>query len=83
MLVSIFLDAAAPMEELEEYEIYCVNVTERNLNAVFVYKGWSNEQALQASLARSSTQKVMKRARPISTVMENIYTRNPIGGKGI
>jgi quinol monooxygenase YgiN len=82
-MVDILLEAAESMENLDECEIYLVNTSENEPNAVYVYEVWSNEQAHQNSLALESTQTLIKRAKPIITGVERISTLDTKGGKGI
>ncbi|MFF2176129.1 putative quinol monooxygenase [Lysinibacillus sp. NPDC058147] len=80
-MVDILLEAAESMENLEECEIYLVNVSENEPNCVYVYEVWSNENAHKASLTLESTQTLIKRAKPIITGMERISTLKTRGGK--
>ncbi|MGM0921243.1 MAG: putative quinol monooxygenase [Bacillota bacterium] len=80
-LVDILLEAAESMENLDECEIYLVNISDEEPNSVFVYEVWCNEIVHQASLSFDSTQILIKCAKPIITGMEKIL--KPSGGKGI
>lgn len=82
-LVEILLEAAKSMVQLEDCEIYLVNIVEKELNAVYVYEMWSNEQAHQGSLVLKTTQTLIQRAKPYITGMERIGTFITKGGKGI
>ncbi|KWW21297.1 antibiotic biosynthesis monooxygenase [Peribacillus simplex] len=82
-MVEILLEAAESMENVNECEIYLVNISETEPNTVFVYEVWSNETAHQASLTLEATQTLIKRAKPIITGMERIGTLQTRGGKGI
>lgn len=82
-LVSILLEAAESMKNLEECQIYLVSTSDEEPNAVFVYEVWDNEDAHKASLSLESTQLLIERAKPILTGMENINTLEISGGKGI
>ena len=82
-LVDILLEAAESMKNLDECEIYLVNVSEDESNSVYVYEVWRNENAHQASLSLEATQTLIKRAKPIITGMERISTLKTRGGKGI
>lgn len=82
-LVNILLEAAESMKNLDECEIYLVNVAEDESNSVYVYEVWSNENAHQASLSLEATQTLIMRAKPIITGMERISTLKTRGGKGI
>ncbi|WP_226577924.1 putative quinol monooxygenase [Halobacillus litoralis] len=82
-MVDILLEAAESMKDLEECDIYLVNTSENEPNAVYVYEVWSNEDAHQSSLTLESTQTLIRRAKPIITGMERINTLKTKGGKGI
>jgi quinol monooxygenase YgiN len=82
-MVEILLEAAESMRNLEECEIYLVNISENEPNAVYVYEVWSDEHAHQASLTLEATQTLIKRAKPVITGMERISTLKTRGGKGI
>ncbi|MFP3919370.1 putative quinol monooxygenase [Lysinibacillus telephonicus] len=82
-MVEILLEAAKSMKDLDECEIYIVNISETEPNAIHVYEVWSNEEAHQASLSLEATQTLINRAKPIITGMERINILSAIGGKGI
>jgi len=82
-MVNILLEAAELMKNLDECEIYLVNISENEPNCVYVYEVWSNENAHQASLTLEVTQTLIKRAKPIITGIERISTLQTRGGKGI
>jgi quinol monooxygenase YgiN len=82
-LVNILLEATESMGNLDECEIYLVNISDDEPNSVFVYEVWSSENAHQASLSLETTQALIKRAMPIITGMERISTLKTMGGKGI
>ena len=81
-MVEILLGAAESMDELEECEVYLINISESEPDSVYVYEVWSNEEAHQASLTLEATQKLIQRAKPIITGMERISTLRTMGGKG-
>lgn len=82
-MVNILLEAAESLNNLDECEIYLVNISEEEPNSVFVYEVWSNENAHQASLKLEVTQILIKRSKPIIIGMERLNTLKPRGGKGI
>lgn len=82
-MVDLLLEAAESMKNLDECEIYLINISESELNSVYVYEVWSNENAHQASLTLETTQTLIKRAKPIITGMERVSTLETMGGKGI
>ncbi|MBS4176991.1 putative quinol monooxygenase [Lederbergia citrea] len=82
-MVDILLEAAESMKNLDECEIYLVNISENEPSSVYVYEVWANEDAHQASLSLEATQTLISRAKPIITGMEKIITLITKGGKGI
>ena len=82
-MVDILLEAAESMKNLDECEIYLVNISENEPSSVYVYEVWANEDANLASLSLEATQTLISRAKPIITGMERISTLITKGGKGI
>lgn len=82
-MVDILLEAANSLNTLQECELYLVNISEAEPNAVYVFEVWCNEMAHQASLTLEPIQNLIKRAKPIITGMERISTLTACGGKGI
>ncbi|WP_059170437.1 putative quinol monooxygenase [Bacillus sp. FJAT-27445] len=82
-MVDILLEAAESMKNLDECEIYLVNISENEPSSVYVYEVWANENSHQASLSLEATQQLIRRAKPIITGMERISTLITKGGKGI
>ena len=72
-MVDILLEAAESMKNLDECEIYLVNISENEPNSVYVYEVWANE----------ATQTLISRAKPIITGIDRINTLITQGGKGI
>ncbi|MBW8350059.1 antibiotic biosynthesis monooxygenase [Bacillus sp. IITD106] len=81
-LVKILLTVAESMQDLDDCEIYLVNISPEEPNSVFVYEVWSDESAHQASLSLEATQTLIQKAKPIIAGMERIATLSPRGGKG-
>lgn len=82
-MVNILLEAAESMKNLDDCEIYLVNISESEPNSVYVYEVWSNENAHQASLTLEATQTLIRQAKPIITGMDRISILKTKGGKGI
>ncbi|MBS4218535.1 antibiotic biosynthesis monooxygenase [Bacillus sp. FJAT-49711] len=83
VLVNILLQAADSMRQLEDCEMYLVNISPEDPNSVFVYEVWIDESAHQASLSLEAAQALIQQAKPIIAGMERIATLSPKGGKGI
>jgi quinol monooxygenase YgiN len=82
-MVSILLEAAESLKELDECEIYLVHTSEGEPEAVYVYEVWSHEAAHRASLSLEATRNLINQAKPLITGMERISTMEAKGGKGI
>ncbi len=82
-MVQILLEAAESMKNLDDCEIYLVNISENEPDAVYVYEVWRDENAHKASLSLQATQTLIKRAKPLITGVERISTLKARGGKGI
>ncbi|GEN54863.1 putative quinol monooxygenase [Halobacillus faecis] len=82
-MVNLLLEAADSLQNLEECEVYLVNISESEPNAVYVYEVWKSEEAHQASLTLETTQTLIRRAKPIITGMERVKTLQTRGGKGL
>lgn len=82
-MIDFLLEAAESMENLDECEIYLVNISENEPSSVYVYEVWANEDAHQVSLSLEATQRLISRAKPIIIGMERISTLMTKGGKGI
>lgn len=82
-MIGILLEAAESMEDLDECEVYLVNINENEPGSVYVYEVWIDEGAHQASLGLEAIQKLISRAKPIIKSLERISTLKIKGGKGI
>ena len=82
-MVEILLEAAESMKDLDECEIYLVNISENEPSSVYVYEVWVNENAHQASLGLQATKTLISRAKPLIIGMERISTLITKGGKGL
>jgi len=80
-LVGVLLDAAAA-QAVDSCELYIVNVSESEPDAIWVTEIWASEADQQASLALESTKAVIRQAIPlIAGPIESIRIV-PVGGKG-
>jgi quinol monooxygenase YgiN len=68
------LEAAESMKNLDECEIYLVNISKSDPNCVYVYEVWGNEHVHQSSQTLEATQTLIKKAKPIITGMKRIST---------
>ena len=81
-LVEILLEAAAGAGADPDCELYVVNVSEKEPEAVWVTEVWSSKAAHDASLQDEATRAMIQRAMPLIAGVESIPLR-PVGGKGI
>jgi len=81
-LVAGLLEAAALMQHVPGCELYIVNVSATDTDAVWVTEVWSSASAHQASLTLDETKALIKRTMPLIAGGERIEIV-PIGGKGL
>jgi quinol monooxygenase YgiN len=81
-LVQILLEASELLKEVEGCALYIVNVSDDELDTVWVTELWRDAEAHVASLKNAQVLALMQRGRPLISGAEPIRLR-PIGGKGI
>lgn len=81
-LVAGLLEAAALMQHVPGCELYIVNVSATEPDAVWVTEVWSSAAAHQASLQLEETRALIKRNMPLIAGGERIEIV-PVGGKGL
>jgi quinol monooxygenase YgiN len=81
-VVQILLEAAELLESAEGCELYIVNVSDEDPDAVWVTELWRDAEAHAASLKNGNVLALIQRARPLIAGMEPVKLR-PVGGKGI
>ena len=81
-LVAVLLEAAAALEDAPGCELYIVNVSATEPDAVWVTEVWSSQAAHEASLSRDEVKALIQRGRPLIAGGERIEVV-PIGGKGL
>jgi quinol monooxygenase YgiN len=81
-LVAVLLEAAAAMQHVPGCELYLVNVSATEPDAVWVTEVWSSRAAHEASLTRDESKALIKRGMPLIAGGERIEIV-PIGGKGL
>jgi quinol monooxygenase YgiN len=81
-LVAGLLEAAALMQHVPGCELYIVNVSATEPDAVWVTEVWSSDSAHQASLTHDEVKALIKRTMPLIAGGERIEIV-PIGGKGL
>ncbi|MDF2657877.1 MAG: antibiotic biosynthesis monooxygenase [Paenibacillus sp.] len=81
-LVNILLEGAASEQPVKECELYIVNISDTEPDAVWVTEVWSHSEAQEASLAKEETKAAIQRAMPLIAGVESIKL-TPVGGKGL
>ncbi|RWZ54518.1 antibiotic biosynthesis monooxygenase [Halobacillus fulvus] len=82
-LADIMTNVATFMEEVEGCELYVVNVSEEEPDAIFVFEVWEDEEAHQASLTLETTRSLIGQAKPMLADVQRISTLQTIAGKGL
>jgi quinol monooxygenase YgiN len=81
-LVAILLEAAKSLEPAPGCELYIINVSPTEPDAIWVTEVWSNAEAHAASLTREDVKALIARGRPLIAGGERIELI-PLGGKGL
>lgn len=81
-LVTGLLEAAALIEHIPGSELYIVNVSATEPDAVWVTEVWSSASAHEVSLTHNEIKALIKRNMPLIAGGERIEIV-PIGGKGL
>jgi quinol monooxygenase YgiN len=81
-LIAGLLEAAAMMQHMPGCELYIVNVSATEPEAVWVTEVWSSSADHQASLTREEVRALIQKNRPLIAGGERIEIL-PIGGKGL
>ncbi|MDB5084979.1 MAG: antibiotic biosynthesis monooxygenase [Bacilli bacterium] len=81
--VQILLEAAAAAESYEGCELYVVNISDNELDAVWVTEIWADEAAHQASLTFEGTKQLISRGKPLIAGFAEQVRFRPVGGKGL
>lgn len=83
MLAAILMEAASSMEAVEGCELYTINLSDTELDSVYVYEVWTDKDAHEASLSLEAVQSLILQAKPLITGMERISTFKQVWGKGL
>ncbi|GIO31663.1 MULTISPECIES: putative quinol monooxygenase [Paenibacillus] len=81
-LSDILLEAAAAARTVKECEVYIINLSDAEPDAVWVTEVWSSAEAHKASLNDPETKASIARAMPLIAGVESIPVV-PVGGKGL
>jgi quinol monooxygenase YgiN len=81
-LVAILLEAAGTMPDVPGCDLYIINVSPTEPDAIWVTEVWQSREAHAASLTRPEVQALIARGRPLIAGGERIEVV-PVGGKGL
>jgi quinol monooxygenase YgiN len=81
-LVAILLEAAAGMPEVPGCDLYIINLSPTEPDAIWVTEVWQSREDHAASLTRADVQALIGRGRPLIAGGERIEVV-PVGGKGL
>jgi quinol monooxygenase YgiN len=81
-LVAILLEAAAGMPDVPGCDLYIINISPTEPDAIWVTEVWQSREAHAASLTRTDVQALIARGRPLIAGGERIEVV-PLGGKGL
>ena len=81
-LVAILLEAAAGMPDVPGCDLYIINVSPTEPDAIWVTEVWQSREDHAASLTRADVQALIARGRPLIAGGERIEVV-PLGGKGL
>ncbi len=81
-LVNLLLEASRSLDDMEGCELYIINESVDDPDAIWVTELWRDAQAHADSLKNEEVMAVIQRARPLIAGVEPIRLR-PVGGKGL
>lgn len=81
-LISILLGGGNNVPEMEGCELYLVNLSPGEPDAIWIMEVWESREAHAASLNLESVRETIKRGRPLIAGMESVEMQ-PVGGKGL
>lgn len=81
-LVSLLLEASRSLNDIEGCELYIINESVDDPDAIWVTELWRDAEAHANSLKNEEVLAVIQRARPFIAGADPIRLR-PVGGKGL
>jgi len=81
-LAELLMEAASAIEAAEGCDLYIINLSEDELDAIWVTEVWRDAAAHQGSLKLAATQELIGRARPLIAGIEQVRLRT-LGGRGL
>jgi len=82
-LVAVLVDAAAALQSVADCELYIVNVSAMEPDAVWVTEVWSSPEAHRAYLATDDMKAALDRGMPLIGGPVEPIEIVPLGGKGL
>ncbi|WP_337100561.1 putative quinol monooxygenase [Paenibacillus sp. YIM B09110] len=81
-LVALLLEASNSLDPMEGCELYIINESVDDPDAIWVTELWRDAEAHADSLKNEEVLAVIQRARPLIAGVEPVRLR-PVGGKGL
>jgi quinol monooxygenase YgiN len=81
-LVALLLEASTSLDHMEGCELYIINESVDDPDAIWVTELWRDAEAHADSLKNEEVLAVIQRARPLIAGVEPVRLR-PVGGKGL
>jgi quinol monooxygenase YgiN len=81
-LIGLLLEAAGSLESIDGCELYILNESVEDEDAIWVNELWRDKEAHAASLRDERVLAIISRARPLIASIEPVLIR-PVGGIGL
>jgi quinol monooxygenase YgiN len=82
-LAGLLLGAAAGMPDVEGCELYVINRSPEEPDAIWVYEAWTSREAHGASLELESVRNAIQLAMPLIARVSDRVELLPVGGQGL
>jgi quinol monooxygenase YgiN len=81
-LIQLLLEASRSLEDIDGCELYIINVSDDDSDAIWVTELWRDAEAHASSLKNEGVLALIQHARPLIAGIEPVRLR-PVGGKGL
>jgi len=82
-LLEVLLEAAETLGDMPERELYIVNTTPDEPDAIWVTELWASGEAHARSLERDDVRALIQHGRPLLAGMGEQVRLTPVGDKGL
>ena len=82
-LADLLLRAAAALDANADCELYVINRSPDDPDAVWVTEIWATSEAHRASLEDQTVRELITEARPLIAALGQRFELLPVGGKGL